>query len=121
MKNLLFISRHAPYGTSIAREALDAVLGASAYGQNLSLLFMDDGVFQLLKHQNPKELQQKSLSANLSALPLYEVERLFVHSESLSARGLTPDQLIFSGEELTPLDNQQVAELMRQQDQLLSF
>lgn len=121
MKNLLFISRHAPYGTGIAREALDAVLGASAYGQNLSLLFMDDGVFQLLKHQSPQTLQQKSLSANLSALPVYEVENLFVHSDSLRRRGIDVDQLIFSGEELTLLDNQQVAELMRQQDQLLSF
>lgn len=121
MKNLLFISRRAPYGTSIAREALDAVLGASAYGQNLSLLFMDEGVFQLLKNQSPQTLQQKSLSANLSALPLFEVENLFVHSESLQRRGLGADQLIFSREELTLLDNRQVAELMRQQDQLLSF
>src|SRR5690625_1703232 len=48
---------------------------------------MDDGVFQLLKNQDPQKLQQKSLSANLSALPLYEVENLFVHSESLTMRG----------------------------------
>ena len=121
MKNLLFISRPSPSGSGLAREALDAVLGASVYGQNLSLLFMDDGVFQLLKNQDPQKLQQKRLSANLSALPLYEVENLFVHSESLTMRGIDADQLIFSGEELTLLDNQQVAELMCRQDQLLSF
>ncbi len=50
-KKLLFISRHAPYGSSLARDALDAVLASSAYDQQLSLLFMDDGVFQLLKNQ----------------------------------------------------------------------
>jgi tRNA 2-thiouridine synthesizing protein C len=121
MKNLLYISRHAPYGTGIAREALDAVLGASAYGQNLSLLFMDDGVFQLLKAQDPSKLEQKNLSANLPALPLYDVENLFVHIESLRARGLHADDLVLAPEHLKVVSTEQVAELIRQQDQLLSF
>ncbi|MDQ2075664.1 sulfurtransferase complex subunit TusC [Marinimicrobium sp. ABcell2] len=121
MKNLLFVSRHAPYGTGIAREALDALLGASAYGQNLSLLFMDDGVFQLLNAQNPSKLNQKNLSANLPALPLYDVENIFVHSESLRARALHADDLVLEPKLFKVISSQEVAELMNQQDQLLSF
>ncbi len=120
-KNLLFVSRHAPYGQSIAREALDALLGAAAYGQNLSLLFMDDGVFQLLKRQNPSKLPQKSLAASLPVLPLYEVENIFVHCESLRERAIHRDALVFDTGQIQVIDSQGVAELIAEQDQILSF
>lgn len=120
-KKLLFISRHAPYGSGIAREALDAVLGAAAYGQELSLLFMDDGVFQLLKTQDPNSLGQKNLASTLPVLPLYEVENIFVHCESLRARAIKKDDLLFEPEQVRIIDSESVAELMAGQDQLLSF
>src|SRR5690554_7301836 len=75
-KRILLISRHAPYGSSIAREALDAVLASAAYDQQISLLFMDDGVFQLLAEQDPGSIGQKSFASMLSALPLYDVTNI---------------------------------------------
>lgn len=116
---LLFVCRHAPYGRGIAREGLDAILAAAAYGQDIGVLFIDDGVFQLLPDQAPGALPQKSLEANLGALPLYEVERLYVHSESLQERGLTPDDLAIEG--LEALDSPGVGALFAQQKQLFSF
>jgi tRNA 2-thiouridine synthesizing protein C len=118
-KKLLFVSRHAPYGSSIAKEALDAVLAASVYEQTLSLLFMNDGVFQLLKEQDGAQIEQKSFSAMLPVLSLYDVERIYVHQESLLARNLQLDELAI--EHITMLTNDQVGELFSQQDQILSF
>jgi len=116
---LLFVCRHAPYGQGVAREALDAMLAAAAYGQDIGVLFMDDGVFQLLPEQAPGSLPQKSLEANLSALPLYEVRRLYVHSESLQERGLALANLIDL--ELQAVDSQAIGQLLTQHKQLLSF
>jgi tRNA 2-thiouridine synthesizing protein C len=118
-RKLLFISRHAPYGSSLARDALDAVLTAAAYDQDISLLFMDDGVFQLLKQQDPEPLEQKNIAATLPALPLYDVENIYVHWESLEKRAITPADLVLDTVQI--IDSRAIGELFHQQDQLLSF
>ncbi len=116
---LLFVMRHAPYGTSIAREALDALLASAVFGQDVGVLFINDGVFQLMPDQAPGALPQKNLAANLAALPLYDVERLYVHTPSLLERGLTRSDLALDN--LTELDSEAAGKLLSQQDQLLSF
>lgn len=118
-KKILFISRHAPYGSSIAREALDAVLAAAVYEQELSLLFMDDGVFQLLKNQEASAIAQKSLSASLPVLPMYGVERIYVHCESLAIRAISATELVL--DEIELLNNQEISQLLQEQEQILSF
>lgn len=119
MKKILFISRQAPYGNSTAREALDALLAASAYDQNLSILFMEDGVFQLVAEQNPKSIHQKNLCASLQALELYGIENVYIQQESIEKRGLKQED--FSLENLQILGSDQIKQLMSQQDQILSF
>jgi len=118
-KKILLINRHAPYGTSIAREALDAALAASVYDQDLSLLFMDDGVFQLINHQDAQRISQKNFAAMLPVLPLYGIEKIFVHQESLNERSITPDELAIK--EIILINNKEIGTLMTEQDQLLSF
>ncbi len=118
-KKLLFISRHAPYGSSLAKDALDAVLASSAYDQQLSLLFMDDGVFQLLKNQASVEIAQKSFSSLLPVLPLYEINSIYVHYESLEKRQITINELVLDSVQI--IDSAAVCSLLAQQDQLLSF
>jgi len=87
-KSLLIISRQAPWSGPSAREALDIVLAGGAFDLPIGLLFLDDGVFQLAAKQDAKALQQKDLSANLQALPMFGVEELFVCGDSSTARGL---------------------------------
>jgi len=118
-KKILFISRHAPYGSSLAKDALDAILAASAYDQQLSLLFMDDGIFQLLKNQTANEIAQKSFAAILPVLPIYEINSVYVHSESLEKRQITINELVLDGVQI--IDSATICSLLTQQDQLLSF
>ena len=118
-KKILFISRHAPYGSSLAKDALDAILAASAYDQQLSLMFMDDGVFQLLKNQSSNEINQKSFAAILPALSLYEINTVYVHKESLEKRQITLNELVLDSVQL--IDSAAISSLLAQQDQLLSF
>lgn len=118
-RRLLFVMRRAPYGSSAARDALDAALAAAVFGQDVGLLFMNDGVFQLLNTQDPSDLSQKNLAASLSALPLYDVERLYVHLPSLTERGLSRTDLALDA--LTELSDSDVGQLFAEQDQLISF
>ncbi len=118
-KKILLVSRHAPYGSSLAREAIDAALAAAIYDQDLSILFMDDGIFQLLKNQNAQEIQQKDIGSVLSALTYYDIEKIYLHKESLAQRQITLNELII--EDLYELNNTEVASLLNQQDQILSF
>ncbi len=118
-KKILLVSRQSPYSSGSAREALDVALAAAIYEQDLSLLFMDDGVFQLLQDQAPGEINQKRLSANLQALPLYGVEKIFVHFESLEMRKITPEELVL--EDIQLLTSSEIGRLMGEQDQILSF
>jgi len=118
-KKILLISRQAPYGKSTAREAIDIALAASVYDQDIGILFMDDGVFQLLKNQQSQLIDQKNIGAILPALDLYGIEKVYVHQESLDARAIKLDELVF--DDLQLLNNKDVGNLLGEQDQLLSF
>lgn len=117
-KKILFISRQAPYGRSTAKECLDAILAASAYEQALSLLFLGDGIFQLKKHQEMGEQQQKNFANILPVLGMYDINKIYTQKSALEERGLQQEDLVV---QTTPLSNEAIQTLMEQQDQLLSF
>ncbi len=117
-KKILFVMRHGPYGTALAREALEAALGTGSFGANPTVLFMDDGVWQLLASQQGAAIQQKNHFAMLSALPLYGVEKLLVERDSLDARHLTAKELPDS---VTIIDSAQTSRLLADSDVILGF
>ncbi len=90
----MFVNRKAPYGTVYALESLEVVLISAAFDQDVSLVFVDDGVYQLKKGQQTKGIETKNFSPTYRALDGYDVEKLYVERESLEARGLTEDDLI---------------------------
>ena len=93
IKKLMYVNRRAPYGTIYAWESLEVVLIGAAFDQDVSLAFMDDGVFQLTKGQNTEAAGMKNFSPTYSALGDYEVTKIYVEKESLEERGLTLDDL----------------------------
>jgi tRNA 2-thiouridine synthesizing protein C len=117
-KMLTFISRRAPYGHGAAKAMLDMVLSAAVFDQQVNYVFMDDGVQQLRRGQEPAAIDAKNLSAAFSALPLYEVSNIFVDSESLQRRGLSPEQLVI---DIIVCDSDKIAELIRQSDAVFTL
>ena len=92
-KKMMFINRRAPYGTIYAWESLEVVLISAAFDQDVSLAFMDDGVYQLMKGQSTEASGMKNFSATYGALGDYEITKIYIEKESLEARGLTLDDL----------------------------
>lgn len=118
MKKFMFVNRRAPYGTVYALESLEVVLITATFDQDVSLAFLDDGVYELVKGQNTKGIGVKNFSPSYRALEGYDVEKLYVERESLEARGLTEADLLVPVE---VLDSAQMGALMAEQDVVLSF
>jgi tRNA 2-thiouridine synthesizing protein C len=118
VKKFMFVNRRAPYGTVYALEGLEVVLISAAFDQDVSLAFLDDGVYQLVKGQQTKGVDMKNFSPTYRALEDYDINKLYVEKESLDARGLSEDSLIVP---VQVVSQTQMAELMEQQNVLISF
>ncbi len=93
IKKFMYVNRKAPYGTIYAWESLEVVLIGAAFEQDVSLAFVEDGVYQLLKGQDTSGVEMKNFSPTYAALGDYDVKQIFVEKESLEERGLTLDDL----------------------------
>ncbi len=118
IKKFLYVNRRAPYGSVYALESLEVVLIGAAFEQDVSMAFIDDGVYQLKKGQDTKAVDMKNFSPTYRALEMYDVEKLYVDKESMEARGLTPDDLVVPVE---VLNTGQVSDLMEEQEVILNF
>lgn len=118
-QSLLIISRQAPWSGPGAREALDIALAGGAFDLPIGLLFMDDGVFQLMPGQNAGALQQKDLTANLQALSLFGVEDLFACKDSLADRAILPAGLDAETIKVLPAD--EIGALIDRYDQVITL
>nr|WP_206663266.1 DsrE family protein [Ningiella ruwaisensis] len=83
---MLIISTHAPYHSSFAMDAYEAALGATNVGLEVRFLFQGNGVFQLLSAQTPAGIQHKNMAKKLKALPLFDIEDIYVCSKSVALR-----------------------------------
>lgn len=117
VKRFMYVNRKAPYGTIYALECLEVVLIAAAFDQDVSVVFVDDGVCQLKKNQDTTGIGMKNFSNTYRALDDYDVEKIYVEQESLEARGLTEEDLIIPVEVLAA---ENLREIMAQQDVVIS-
>ncbi len=93
IKKFMYMNRKAPYGTIYALESLEVVLIAAAFDQDVSLVFADDGVYQLMKGQDTEDIGMKNFSPTYSALGDYDIKKIYIEKESLEERGLTLEDL----------------------------
>ena len=115
---VLAVCSYSPEQQLAAREALDAVLACAIFDQKMSLLFCGEGVGQLLKSLVDHTGSDKPLSQSLCALPLYDVEALYVDAQSLQERGLVPEQLI---DGVSVISAEAAGALFRKCDRIMSF
>ena len=132
VKKFLYVNRKAPHGTIYALEALEVVLIGAAFEQDVELAFLDDGVFQLVKGWDTKDLGSKNFAPTYMALGDFEVTKVFVEKESLDERGLTADdlmELMYEDEDddwaekpsIRIVSREEMAKIMAANDVILSF
>jgi len=118
IKKFMFVNRKAPHGTIYALEGLEVVLVSAAFDQDVSMVFADDGVYELIKGMNTKGIEVKDFSKTYRALDGYDIEKLYVEKESMDVRGLTEDDLIV---DVTVLSSAEMANIMAEQDVVISY
>lgn len=113
---LLIIAASDPYRDLHAQELLDAMLVAATFGAEVSLLFQDAGVLQLVPDQDAERLGRRSLSRQLDALPLFDIERVYVDIHALASHGLKTFDLALP---VMALDAQEMSALLAVHDQVI--
>ncbi|MDG1032980.1 MAG: DsrE family protein [Luminiphilus sp.] len=111
----LFIITSPPYEHGLASDpAIDAVMAAGAFGQSVSLVFLEDGLSYLtMRTQIPKG--QTDLSKLLRSLPLYDVNDVFYVEPT--AQSLPLDSVL-GGQ---PISDRAVADLMTTATHVVTF
>ena len=89
MKSVLYTIRQKP-GTS-ANETIDAVLVGGIMEQRTTVVFLGDGVYQLVS--NLETISFKDTKMKWSALATYGVEQVYVLQDSLLKRAIEAPRL----------------------------
>jgi len=118
MDKTLVLLRKAPYGSVYTAEAFRTIVGIAVFEMDLCVLFMDDGVYALLKDQDPSGFDMKPLGEGFPMLKDFNVTKFVVHEESLKERGLTQADLVLDVELAS---NEQVADLLAAYGKILPF
>lgn len=118
MKKLCILFRSAPQGTVKGREGLDLALLSASFEQEVSLVFVDEGVLHLLKDQQPELIGGKDYISTFKALPLYDIESVFVCKQSLAEYGLSHGLLSIPA---TVVNDEAISAHLKSVDEVLVF
>jgi tRNA 2-thiouridine synthesizing protein C len=117
-KSQLVLIRRSPYGSSLARAALDAALAAAAFDQAVSVLFLGDGVLQLLPDQDSIAIDARNIGKLIASMPLYDIEKVYVDATALARFSLRAEDL---PQVVVPLDDAALHRLITDHDHVLEF
>ena len=117
IKRYLFILRKAAYSGVYAQEMLDIILTTAAFDQSVSILLLDDSIFQLKKYQCPEKSGMKDIAAIFSALEIYDVKDIYIERESLYEHGLSVDDLCLPAQVIA---RKEITELIQEFDIVFS-
>jgi tRNA 2-thiouridine synthesizing protein C len=107
-KRILIVMRHSPYGSSLAKAAVDVVLATAAFEQRVDVLFAGDGVLQLTPGQDSHSLGKKNIGRQLASLPLYDIERVYVDAEAAARYNLDTASAPVDAQLLSPTEMHQL-------------
>ena len=86
MKSILIRMSKSPSSGLTSGEQLETAMVAATFEQEVSILFIGDGVFNLLTDQETQEVKGYNIEKMLLALPTFEVNDLFICERSLEQR-----------------------------------
>jgi tRNA 2-thiouridine synthesizing protein C len=116
--SVAIVMRKPPYGSVYTAEGFRTIMGIAVFEMDIRIVFVDDGVFALLKDQDPAQLDMKPLGDGFPMLKDFDVDKFYVHDESLAERGLTLDDLVVEAE---VVDGAQIASILEAAGTVLPF
>ena len=114
----LLINQVSPLHHYKAQEILDLALALSTFDQIVHILFIDNALLQLLQHQQPTINYRKNFVKTFKALPMYDINNVYVDADSLTKLGLHQHDLII---EVNVVDKEKIVKLMNTVDIVLNI
>ncbi len=93
------------------------ILTTAAFDQATRILFIDQGVFLLKKHQQPDGIGCKDMGPIFDVLSMYDIEDLYVETESLIESGLDAKDLRL---DVKPVQRASIGALLAQHDVVIN-
>jgi len=117
-RRIAVLITRAAYGSNLSKGALEATLAASIFDQDLSVVFTEDGVYQLLVGEAAETLGLANYRVQLADLPDYGIDKIYIDSESASQRGISPQDVLSVADWIS---HTQISEIFNRSDHILSF
>ncbi|WP_417763824.1 sulfurtransferase complex subunit TusC [Shewanella sp.] len=117
MKQIAVIFRSAPHRNARAREGLEFAMLAASLDQQVSLVFVDEGIFNLLPQQ-AEQIGNKDYLATFKAVDFYDIEPVMILDTALTKFGIAAAQLSYAADVVDQLSLQQH---LQQVDEVLVF
>ena len=102
----------------MAKSSLDTVLAIAAFDQPVNILFLGEGVLQLICGQDGKAIDNKTIEKQIASLPLYDVETLYADEDALARFSLSAQDL---PPQVSAVDKAKIRKLFAAHDHVLSF
>lgn len=117
LKNIAIIFNHPPHGTSCGRETLDLALALSDINQ-ISVFFINSGVTNLLKNQQPDKILMRDYISTFSMLSLYDITNVYVCADVLLSLNITASELVIDAQAMTKIE---MAKLLSKHDAIINI
>lgn len=118
MKNITIVFRHPPHGNASSREGLDFALLSASFEQQVTLIFIDDGVLNLLPHQQPSQIGCRDYISTFKALPLYDIEEVWVASEAMDTYNVALTDCVI---DVKRVDNPMITKQLNTADEVFVY
>lgn len=114
--NIAVVVTNLPFDGIAARESLDLIFALAAVDHQVSVIFSDDAVYQLVKADDSAELMVKDFRRSFKLFELYDIEQLYICAESLRQRQLQASALVL---DLQVLESAEFSQLLYTQHHVI--
>ncbi len=115
-RKVLIIINNPPFGTIFPAEAIRAGVAFAGMDLDTSLVFSGNGVFSLLKDQNPDLIGAGSIKDGLSNAEEFGL-KIFADGESLDEKKVAESEI----EKVNILNGQEIKNLIRSAEVIINF
>ena len=114
--NIVFLIRTCPYGMASAAEAYRAVIGVAGMGLATKAVFVEDGVYSIVKNQKPETIDMHPIVEAYKQVGEFGA-KLYIHKESMEQRGLNSDEII----EAEIIDTEELKKIIEGAKHIVTF
>ena len=105
-----------PFDGIAARESLDLIFALAAVEHQVSVVFSDDAVYQLVQAHDSAETMVKDFRRSFKLFELYDIDHVYICAESLRQRHLHASELVL---DVQPLEHAELNQLLDTQQHVI--